>query len=184
MLLVLSSSAFAQFRQDRSNYEYMLKWDIGYGPFVSNLGPTNYDGLYTINEPDLRHTFSANIINGVCIHQDFFLGLGLGYNYLAVPAHITEGWHSALAYVDFDYSPLSTSWSPMAYAKAGASYLLRPEPMSNTLTPYLEAGLGANWYFNYVLSNMERNYHSLFFTVGVSYFQQSVFVPVRLGMRF
>ena len=184
LTLLLPTAAMAQFRQDRSNCEYMFKWDISYAPFVSNAGHPNYDGNYTINEPDLRHQFGASIINGVCLHQDFFVGLGLGYDYLAVPSRLTEGWHSAAAYIDFDYRPLDIPCSPMAYAKGGVNYLLRPEGMSNMLSPYAEIGLGMNWYYNYVLSNMERNYHSLFLTVGVAYYQETIFVPIRLGMRF
>lgn len=182
--MLVSGSVWGQFRQDRSDVEYMFKWEAGYAPFVSNLGQPNYDGLYNINEPDLRHAAGLNLINGVCLYQDFFLGLGLGYDYLAVPAKPTEGWHSALAFIDFDYRPLDMDWSPMAYARAGAHYMLRPDPLTNTLTPYLEVGLGANWYYNYYLSNYERNYRSLFFTIGVAYMQQSVFMPIRIGMRF
>jgi len=181
VMLLLSSSAFAQFRQDRSIYEYMFKWEAGYAPFVSNLGNP---GEYNFYINDLRHMAGVNLINGVCIKQDFYLGVGLGYDYVVNPSDLKGGWHSGLAFIDFDFRPLDMEWSPMVYAKGGAHYMMGKTPYGNTITPYLEVGLGANWYYNYVLSNMERNYHSLFFELGIAYTQQTVVIPFRIGMRF
>lgn len=179
--LFVAANANAQFSQDRSDYEYMFKLEAGFLPYVSNYGHPGDYGYYI---DDLRHMAGVNVINGVNIKQDFFVGLGLGYTYVTSPSNIADGWHGALAFVDLDYRPLDEKWAPMAYAKLGAHYMMADTPYGNTLTPYVEAGLGINWFYNYVLRNMERNYRSLFLEVGFAYTQQTTFVPVRIGWRF
>lgn len=181
-LMLISLSVKAQFHQDRSEYEYMFKAEMGYSAFVSNVGNPGAQGFYI---SDLRHMAGLNIINGVCIKQDFFVGLGLGYDYVARPDNITDGWHSALGFVDFDFRPLDEEWSPMVIAKLGAHYMMgNPNTYGTTIAPYAEVGLGVNWFFNYVLSNMERNYRSIYLEVAVAYTQQTAFIPVRFGIRF
>ena len=175
----------AQFRQDRSDVEYMFKAEIGYMPFVMNFGKEGASGYYIDN---LQHAIGANIINGVNIKQDFFLGLGLGYNFVALPSEMKNfdfaaGSHCPMAFVDFDYRPLDVEWSPMVGAKAGASYLMSEGPYGNTLTPYFELSTGLNWFFRYEYRNMERNYLSVYLEVALAYTQQTCFLPVRLGIR-
>ena len=188
LLLVATAVSFtatAQFRQDRSDVEYMFKAEIGYMPFVANLGNAGNYGYY-IN--DLKHAVGASVINGVNIKQDFFVGIGLGYNYVAVPKDILNGnfagWHCPMAFVDFDYRPLDVEWSPMVGAKAGASYLMADSPYGNTLAPYIELSTGLNWFFRYEYRNMERNYLSLYLELAFAYTQQATFIPIRLGVRF
>ena len=183
---VVSLTASAQFRQDRSDYEYMFKAEIGYMPFVMNVGDAGINGYY-IN--DLQHAAGASVINGVNIKQDFFVGLGLGCNYVAVPKEIMQGnfangWLCPVGFVDFDYRPLDVEWSPMVGAKAGVSYLMADSPNGNTLAPYIELSTGLNWFFRYEYRNMERNYLSLYLELAFAYTQQAAFIPVRLGFRF
>lgn len=178
--------ATAQFRQDRHAVEYMFKAELGYSPFVSNLGKESADG-YIIS--DMRHAVGANLINGVNINQDFFVGIGLGYNFVAKPAdighlNISQGWHCPMAFVDFDYRPLDEEWAPMFGMKLGASYLMTDGPYGNSLKPYIEVATGVNWFFSHAVRNLEHNYRSLFFEVGFAYTQQTCYVPIRLGVRF
>lgn len=175
----------AQFRQDRSDVEYMFKAELGYMPFVMNFGKEGVGGYYINN---LQHAVGANIINGVNIKQDFFVGIGLGYNFVALPSDMANfdfaaGNHCPMAFVDFDYRPLDMQWAPMVGAKAGASYLMSDGVYGNTLTPYFELSTGLNWFFRYVYRNMERNYLSLYLELAFAYTQQTCFLPVRLGIR-
>ncbi|MBQ2508448.1 MAG: hypothetical protein II532_01605 [Bacteroidales bacterium] len=179
--LLFSLAAQAQFKQDFHKVEYMLKVEGGYMPFMTNAGHAGNFGYYN---DDLRHVSTFSIINGVCVSQDFFVGLGLAYNYMARPDNFADGWHGGMAYVDFDYRPLEEEWAPMFYARAGGSYLMGEQGYGNTLTGYAELGLGLNWYFNYVYSNMERNYKSIYLTIGFAYMQQATYLPIRLGVRF
>lgn len=184
--IVFSSSAKAQFRQDRSDAEYMFKAEIGYMPYVANLGHEGDFGYY-IN--DLRHALGINLINGVNIKQDFFVGLGLGYNFVAKPSDISginidAGWHCPMVFADFDYRPLDVEWAPMFGAKIGASYLMANTAYGNTLKPYIEISTGVNWFFRHEVRNMERNYMSLFIELAFAYTQQTCFLPTRIGIRF
>ena len=171
----------AQFSQDRSDFEYMFKAEADYMPYVSNIGS---EGPYGYLIDDLQHMANVNIINGVNIKQDFFVGLGLGYGYVAVPSNFADGWHCGMAFVDFDYRPLDMEFSPMVGIKAGASYLMADTPYGSTLKPYLEVNTGINWFFKYEYRNMERNYLSLYLELAFAYTQQTAFIPIRIGFRF
>ena len=186
VFVVAAVQGYAQFRQDRHDVEYMFKAELGYMPFISNLGREGDFG-YIIN--DLRHGIGVNIINGVNIKQDFFLGLGLGYNFIATPAQIGDlnfgdGWHCPMAFVDFDFRPLDEEWAPMFGTRLGASYLMADNAYGNTLKPYVEIYTGVNWFFRHEVRNMERNYVSLFIEMAFNYTQQTCFLPVRVGIRF
>ena len=185
LAVAVSLTAKAQFRQDRSEIEYMFKAEMGYLPFVMNLGNEGKHGYYI---DDLRHAINVNVINGINIKQDFFLGLGLGYNFVAVPSdmahfNIDKGWHCPQAFLDFDYRPLFEEWAPMFGAKFGASYLMADSPYGNTLKPYIELATGVNWFFRHEVRNMERNYMSLYLELAFAYTQQTCFVPIRIGIR-
>lgn len=187
LLLLASVSANAQYNQNRSGVEPMFKADLSYAPYMTNPNDKKLDGYYLNN---LQHFGGVNVMGGVCLSQDFFLGLGAGFNYYFVPDELlrSQGNESMgfQLYGDFDYRTLDAEFSPMVYAKAGASYMIagNNSVYGNTLTPMLEAGLGVNWYYSHVVRNMERNYKSLYLTVGFAYMQQAFFLPVRLGLRF
>ncbi|MBQ9639765.1 MAG: hypothetical protein IJV22_09465 [Bacteroidales bacterium] len=189
LLLVLACTPGlmrAQFSQDRPKAEYMFKADLGYMVFNSNVGE---DKTSEFTIPDQRHIPMVSVMNGVCLNQDFFVGVGLGYGY-AVPSHamkenLSNGWHTLAAFVDADYRPLDRAWSPMAYAKLGATFMPEVENVRNaTLSALGEIGLGLNWYYDYRYVNMERNYRSLYFEVGFAYTQMASFFTARLGVRF
>lgn len=187
LFIVLSATtAQAQFRQDRHDVEYMFKADLGYMPFISNLGK---EGDYGYINNDLRHGVGLNIINGVNIKQDFFVGLGLGYTFVAQPSTITgfdfgAGWHCPMAFLDFDYRPLNEEWAPMFGTRLGASYMMTDGPYNNSLKPYVEFSAGVNWFFRHEVRNMERNYMSLYLELAFAYMQQTCYLPLRFGVRF
>ncbi len=180
-VLLLAGNANAQFTQDGSDFEYMFKGELGYMPFVSNLGSEGDYGYYI---SDMRHMANVNIINGVNIRQDFFVGLGLGYGYVAKPDDLASGWHSAMAFIDLDYRPLDVEWAPMVGAKLGGHYMMADSPYGNTFAPYVELSTGLNWFFRYEYRNMERNYLSVYIELAFAYTQQTTFIPIRLGFRF
>lgn len=185
LAFAISFVANAQYRQDHAKVEYMFKAEAGYLPYIANLGDEGGDG-YILN--DMQHAVNVNVINGININQDFFLGLGLGYNFVAKPAdigglNISAGSHCPMAFLSFDFRPLNEEWAPMFETKLGASYLMSDGPYGNTLKPYIEIATGFNWFFSHEVRNMERNYKSLYLTVGFAYTQQTCFIPIRLGIR-
>jgi hypothetical protein len=183
--ILVSVSAKAQYDQNRSGWERMFKVDLGYAPFVTNPNDKENDGYYLNN---LQHFGGVNVMGGLCLNQDFFAGLGAGFNYYFVPNELGKDMGNDRmgfqVYGDFDYRSLQDEFSPMVYAKAGASYMMSDGTFGNTLTPMLEVGLGCNWYFSHAVVNMERNYKSLYLTVGFAYMQQTFFLPICLGIRF
>lgn len=187
ILLLVSISAKAQYNQNRSDVERMFKVDLSYAPFMTNPNDKDHDGYYLNN---LQHFGGLNVMGGVCLSQDFFLGLGAGFNYYFAPSELRRslgnGSMGFQVYGDFDYRTLDAEFSPMVYAKAGVSYMIASDSSAfgNTLTPMLEAGVGVNWYYSHAIRNMERNYRSLYLTVGFAYMQQTFFLPIRLGLRF
>lgn len=182
--MLMGFSAKAQYNQNRPDWEWMFKADLAYAPFMTNPNDKESDGYYLNNQ---QHFGGINVMGGACLSQDFFVGLGAGFNYYAVPSEIGDDLgHSHMGlqvYGDFDYRPLQDKFSPMVYAKAGASYMMSDEAYGNTLTPMVEVGLGCNWYFSHAVVNMERNYKSVYLTLGFAYMQQTFFLPLRLGIR-
>ncbi len=175
----------AQYDQNRASWECMFKVDLNYSPFLTNPNDKPEGGYYVNN---MQHVGGLSLMGGACLGQDFFVGLGAAFNYFFVPAELGKALgHDHLGaqlFVDADYRPLQEEFSPMVYARAGASYMMSEGGYGNTLTPLLEGGIGCNWYFSHEPRNRERNYKSLYFTIGVAYMQQSVTLPLRAGLRF
>lgn len=180
--ILASCSVKAQFMQDKGKYEYMFKAELGYMPFISNFTNNKGENGYYIENQ--QHIANVNIINGLNISQDFFVGLNLGYGYVAEIADMANGKHNIMVGIDADFRPINEEFAPIVYGKLGASYLLSSGANGNTLTPYFEIGTGLNWFFSYAMRNMEHNYKTVYLTVGAAYMQQSLFIPVRLGYRF
>ena len=170
----------AQYVQERPSCEYMLKIEAGYMPYVTNVLDKSENGFLL---PNQEHAANINILNGMNISQDFFLGLGLGYAYMAPIKDIANGCHNGLAFVDMDYRPLNDEWAPMLGARVGGSIMLESGIYSTTLTPYVEVYGGINYYYRHVYRNMERNNHAWFAELGVAYMFKTIFVPIRIGFR-
>ncbi len=190
-MLIAASSAMAQYTQQRPNVEYMFKLEAGYLHNVGNYGKPTIDGVapnvtpqgYNLNAHE--EAFGLNIINGVNISQDFFLGGGLGYSFCqpTLADKSLEPSHMAQVFVDMDYRPVGETWAPMVGARLGGSFLMNNNNYGTTMSPYVEIYGGLNWFYDHALQQMDRNYHSFYAEVGVVFQQQTVFIPLRLGWR-
>ncbi len=185
MFALVATTAMAQYNQNRAAWECMFKVDLNYSPFLTNPNDKPANGYYLDN---MQHMGGINVMGGACLNQDFFVGLGASFNYFFVPSELGDALGhdrmGAQVYVDADYRPLQDEFSPMVYGKAGVSYMMSDGVHGNTMTPLFEAGVGCNWYFSHAVVNMERNYKSLYFTIGVAYMQQTITLPLRVGLRF
>lgn len=198
VLAGLSLTATAQYTQELgSNNEFMLKVEAGYGFFMGNVGEANENG-YNLNK--FHSMANANVMAGVNISQDWFLGGGAGFNYFLSPEQQTaESYMGANVFVDMDfrpiwkaimgldYQPQSIKWAPEVGARLGGSILLDHPAYGTTFSPLAEVYGGLNWYYWYHLNgmrNMTRNWHSFYITAGVAYMHQTVFVPIRIGWRW
>ena len=172
----------------------MLKVEAGYAPFATNVGEAGDQGF---NIPTYHNAAVVNVMAGVNVSQDWFIGGGAGFNYYH---NMKQGMVTPMmgvnvfADVDFrpfwpglgdiDYQPSSFKWAPMIGLRAGASMILDHPDYSSPITPMVELYGGANWYYMHGLRNMQHNWHALYATVGVAYLQQTVYLPIRIGWRW
>ena len=191
-MLMTAGAVSAQYTQERPNVEYMFKIEAGYLHKVGNYGKpqveatsTNIEGSgYRFNLHE--EAMGLNIINGINISQDFFLGGGVGYAFCAPmrPVRFEKSSHMAMAFIDMDFRPVGDTWAPMVGARVGGSFLMNPNNYGNTISSYLEVYAGLNWFYDHALQQMDKNYHSIFAEVGVVMVQQTVFIPIRVGWRW
>ena len=191
-MLLTATAVSAQYSQERPNVEYMFKIEMGYLHNVGNYGTPKVEASTT----DIKGTgynlnaweegMGLNVINGINISQDFFLGGGLGYNFCAPmrPVKLDKNSHMVNAFVDMDFRPVGETWAPMLGLRLGGSFLMNANNYGNTISPYFEFYCGLNWFYDHALQQMFRNYHSLFAEVGVVLVQQSIFIPIRVGWRW
>ncbi len=190
-LTALTIGANAQYTQLGPKNEFMLKAEIGYAPFMGNYGKLGDKGY---NLANYENSASLNVMAGINISQDWFLGFGVGGNHFhSIRIKDAESHFGATAFIDFDfrpiwkavmgvdYQPTTIKWAPLMGARIGGSILMADNML---FTPMAEAYGGINWYYAHGLRNMTHNWHSFYATLGVAYMQQTFFLPVRVGWRW
>lgn len=193
-LAAVTASAAAQYSQLEKPYEFMLKAEAGYAPFMGNVGTP---GDYGFNITKFQNAAEVNVMAGANVSQDWFFGLGAGFLYFhnEHQESVTPMKGVAVfADVDFrpiwqglmglDYQPATIKWAPLVGARAGVSMILDHPYYDSPMTPLAELYGGVNWYYLHGLRNMRHNWHSFYATLGVAYMQQTVFLPVRVGWRW
>ena len=194
VLTALSMTAAGQFSQLDKTNQFMLKLELGYAPFMGNVGTAGDHGF---NITKFHNAAQVNALAGVNVSQDWFIGGGAGFNYYhnTIQGDITPMMGvSVFADVDFrpiwqgkmglDYQPSTIKWAPMVGARAGVNLILDHPYYGSPMTPMMEFYGGINWYYMLGLRNMQHNWHSFYATIGVAYMQQAVFLPVRVGWRW
>lgn len=195
-MVAFALPAAAQYTQLGKKNEFMAKVEAGYGPFMGNIGVADEYGYYLD-----KFYSSANIsaMAGLNISQDWFVGLGAGFNYLlSLTDEMAEPMMGFNVFADMDFRPIwktvmgldyqpitSIKVAPLTGVRLGGSILMgNPDQYGTTFTPLVEVYGGVNWYYLHGLHNMERNWHSLYATIGVLYMQQTVFLPITVGWRW
>lgn len=194
-LALVTVSSSAQFNQKLgSGNEFMFKAEMGYMPFMGNVGTP---GDYGYNLAKFYSAGNINVMAGVNISQDWFVGGGAGFcYYFNTRQEMADPIMGANVFVDMDfrpiwqavmgvdYQPTSIKWSPLMGVRLGGSILLDHPDYGSPFTPMAECYGGINWFYHHGLHNMERNWHSIFATIGVAYMQQTIFLPIRIGWRW
>ncbi|MFO7862417.1 MAG: hypothetical protein R6U85_00305 [Salinivirgaceae bacterium] len=147
---------------------YSIKAETGFLKYQYNTidvdpGP-NWEGynLYEKNGIDLY------IINGIDFKSKLFTGIGLGYlNF--------EGVSGFSIFSDFEYLPLKTRLTPLINLKIGYSHIWN-QYENGTGTGFGDFCVG----LNYGLTEKLDMYAKSGFTVT----QQSLLIPISLGIRF
>lgn len=191
VMVFAAISASAQYTQQRPNVEYMLKVEGGFMHNIGHYGNPDQEAFKPTDRPSgyyldaNEESLGLNVINGINISQDFFLGAGLGFSY-CMPQLADKTLVASQMYqffVDMDFRPVGDIWAPMVGARLGYSMLMNNNNYGTTMTPYVEVYTGLNWFYDHALQQMDRNYHSFFAEVGVIMAQQTVFIPIRVGWR-
>lgn len=193
-LTALAVNASAQYSQLGKQNEFMLKVELGYAPFATNVGQAGENG-YNITK--FHNAAVVDVMAGANVSQDWFVGGGAGFNYFHNPKQgIVTPMMGVNAFVDVDYRPIwqglmgvdyqpaTIKWSPMLGMRAGVSMILDHPYYGAPLSPLGELYVGVNWYYRHGLRNMEHNFHAFYATVGVAYLQQTVYMPLRIGWRW
>lgn len=192
-MLLMATTVSAQYTQNNPKVEYMLKIEAGYLHNVGNWGTPKNDNVASNNNTKecgyylnaWEEGFGLNVINGINISQDFFLGFGVGGNLCAPmrPVHFDRSSIMAQGFLDMDFRPVGDTWAPMIGLRLGGSMLINSNNYGTTMSPYLEVTGGLNWFYDHSLQQMSRNYHSLYVETGILFVQQTVFIPIRVGWR-
>jgi len=154
--------------QGYSQIDYSIKAETGFLKYITNMvnvdpGP-NWKG-YNIYE---ENGIDFYIINGFDFKNKLFTGIGLGYlNF--------EGVSGFSIFSDFEYLPLKTRLTPLINLKIGYSHIWN-QYENGTGTGLGEFCLG----LNYRLTEKMDIYAKSGFTMT----QQSLLIPIRLGIRF
>lgn len=196
VLVAFALPAAAQYNQLGKKNEFMAKVELGYGPFMGNNGDAGEYGYY------LDKFYNAVNISGMAglnISQDWFVGAGAGFNYFhSLTQGVADPMMGFNVFLDMDFRPIwkavmgldyqpitSFKVAPLVGVRAGGSILMgNPDQYGITFTPMGELYAGINWYYMHGLHNMERNWHSLYATIGVQLMQQTVFLPITVGWRW
>jgi hypothetical protein len=154
--------------QGYSQINYSLKAETGFLKYQFNTiqvdpGP-NWKGYYL----DEENGIVLNIVNGIDFKNKLFAGIGIGYlNF--------EGINGVSVFSDFEYLPFKTRLTPLINLKIGYSHIWN-QYENGTGTGLGEFCLG----LNYRLTEKIDIYTKSGFTMT----QQSLLIPIRLGIRF
>ncbi|WP_282038620.1 hypothetical protein [Saccharicrinis aurantiacus] len=154
--------------QGYSQINHSIKLDAGFLKYQYNTVQVdpgeNWKGYY-LNE---ENGVDFNIVNSLEYNHKLFVGIGLGYlNF--------EGINGVSIFSDFEYLPLKTRFSPLVNLKIGYSQIWN-QYENGTGTVLVELCCG----FNYRLTEKLD-----FFTkIGIAATQQSMLMPIRLGIRY
>lgn len=194
VLTALTLNATAQYSQLGNPNEFMLKIEMGYEPYMGNVGTAGEHGF---NISKFHNAANVNVMAGVNISQDWFIGGGAGFAYYHNTRQgvITPMMGANIfADIDFrpiwqgmmglDYQPATIKWAPLVGARLGGSIIFNHPDYGSPFSPLAELYGGINWYYMHGLRNMQHNWHSFYATIGVAYLQQTVFLPVRIGWRW
>lgn len=166
--LILGLITLLIVNQGYSQINYSIKAETGFLKYQNNtiqVDPgQNWKGynLYEENGIDF------NIINGIDFNNKIFAGIGLGYlNF--------EGVNGLSVFSDFEYLPLKTRLRPLINLKIGYSHIWN-QYENGTGTGLGELCIG----LNYRLTDKMDIYAKS----GFNMTQQSLLIPIRLGIRF
>lgn len=151
-----------------SQIEYAGKLETGYLKFLFNTvqvdpGP-DWMG-YNLDEQD---GIELNLINGVKFQDHCFTGIGLGYlNF--------EGINGISVFSEFEYVPFKTRLRPAIFLRMGYNHI-RNQYENGSDSAFGELSLGLDYKLTKTLD--------IYVKSGFAMTQQSLLIPIRIGLDF
>ena len=167
-LFIIGLFAILTFNQGYSQINYSIKAETGFLIYQYNTidvdpGP-NWKGYYL----DEENGIDFNIVNEVDFINKLFAGIGIGYlNF--------EEINGLSVFSDFAYLPFKTRLTPLINLKIGYSHIWN-QYENGTGTGLGELCLGLNFRLTEKIDIYTKS--------GFSMTQQSLLIPIRLGLRF
>lgn len=167
-LFIVWLIAIMAVNQAHTQIAYSIKAETGFLKYQYNIieiepGPgwKGYN-LYEENGIDF------NIVNGIDFKNKLFAGIGVGYlNF--------EGINGLSVFTDFEYLPLKTRLTPLINLKIGYSHIWN-QYENGTGTSLVELCVGLNYRLNEQMAIYAKS--------GFTTTQQSLLIPIRIGIRF
>lgn len=154
--------------QGYSQINYSMKAETGflqYQFYTIRVDPgPNWKGYYL----DEENGIDFNIVNSVDFKNKLFTGIGIGYlNF--------EGINGLSVFSDFEYLPFKTRLRPLINLKLGYTHIWN-QYENGTGTGLGEFCVGLNYRLTEKIDIYAKS--------GFSMTQQSLLIPIRLGIRF
>lgn len=167
-LFILELIAILTVNQGYSQINYSIKAETGFLKYQNNttqVDPNpNWRGYNLYKEDGI----DINITNGVDLKNKLFGGIGIGYlNF--------KGINGLSAFTDFEYLPLKTRLTLLINLKIGYSHIWN-QYKNGTGTGLSEFCVGINYRMTEKIDIYTKS--------GFSITQQSLLIPVKLGVRF
>ncbi len=167
-LFIIGLITILTVNQGYSQINYSIKAETGFLKYQNNTiqvdpGP-DWKG-YNLYE---KNGIDFNVINSIDFKNKLFAGIGIGYlNF--------EGINGISVFSDFEYIPLKTRLTPLINLRVGYSHLWN-QYENGTGTLLGEFGLGLNFRLTEKLDIYTKS--------GFLMTQQSLIIPIRIGLRF
>lgn len=165
-LFIIASMLWAT--QGYAQMKYVARVETGligfmYNPIRIDPGP-DWKGYYLSD----KNGIDLNFINAITFNNKLHIGLGVGYlNF--------EGINGLSVFSDFESVPLKSKLSPLFNLKIGYSHLWN-QYENGTGSALVEFNLGVNC--------RPKEKMNVFLKSGFLITQQSLLLPIRLGLRF
>lgn len=148
--------------------DYKRKIEIGYMNYRYNTIQVDPGSNWKGYNLDGENGIDLNVINGLSFKKKIFVGIGVGYlNF--------EGINGFSIFTDFEYLPFKTKLTPFFNLKIGYNHIWN-QYENGTGSALGEFGIG----LNYVLTEKM----DIYLQSGFIMTQQSLLIPIRIGIRF
>ncbi len=167
-LYIIGLITIITMNQGYSQIHYSIKAETGFLKYQYHTvrvdpGP-NWRGYYL----DEENGIDFHIIHGIAFKNKLLAGIGIGYLHF-------EGINGLSIFSDFEYVPLKTRLTPIINLKLGYSHIWN-QYENGTGTGLGECCIGLHYRLTEKLGICAKS--------GLTMTQQSLLIPIRIGVRW